>query len=95
MYKAYPRYLTDEKLAEVAADPNCSNSKECLEVLAGRAERAEAERIRRERVCAELRDNPFDPRNEVSADARQIVKHLWIIFVALPFVLGILFVILK
>jgi len=51
----------------------------------------------------------FDPRTEVSADAihiaqsaRQaaakasgrIVKHLWIIFVLLPVVLGILFAIL-
>lgn len=42
---------------------------------------------------------PFDPRTDVSADARhvagRIVKHLWIIFVALPFVLAMLFVILK
>jgi hypothetical protein len=33
----------------------------------------------------------FDPRSEVSADARYIVKHLWIIFVLLPVVLVILF----
>jgi len=42
---------------------------------------------------------PFDPRNEVSADAEyvsgRIVKHLWIIFVLLPVVLGILFAILR
>jgi hypothetical protein len=46
-----------------------------------------------------LQDNPFDPRTEVSADARHIagsiVKHLWIIFVVLPFVLAILYAILK
>ena len=46
----------------------------------------------------ELR-SPFDPRNEVSADAEyvsgRIVKHLWIIFVLLPVVLGILFAILR
>ena len=45
----------------------------------------------------ELSDNPFDPRTEVSADAMhiasQIVKHLWIIFVFLPFVIGLLWVI--
>jgi hypothetical protein len=35
--------------------------------------------------------NPFDSRSEVSADARHIVKHLWIIFVLLPVVLSILF----
>ena len=42
--------------------------------------------------------NPFDPRTEISADAQhiagRIVKHLWIIFVLLPVVLGILFTIL-
>jgi hypothetical protein len=42
---------------------------------------------------------PFDPRLEVSEDARyisgRIVKHLWIIFVLLPVVLAILFAILK
>jgi hypothetical protein len=36
---------------------------------------------------------------DISADARyisgRIVKHLWIIFVALPFVLAVLFVILR
>jgi len=41
---------------------------------------------------------PFDPRTDVSADAkyvaRRVVKHLWIIFVALPFVLTLLFLIL-
>ena len=37
----------------------------------------------------------FKPRTEVSADARHIVKHLWIIFVVLPFVLAILYEILK
>ncbi len=60
-----------------------------------RAEVANAERTRREKARAELQDNPFDPRTEVSADARRVIKHLWIIFVAFPLVLGILFVILK
>lgn len=104
MYKATTLdLLDDDRLAENAADPNCSNSKECLELLAKRraerANRAEKEQVRRENVRAELQKNPFDPRNEVSADARyiagRIVKNLWIIFVALPFVLGILIVILK
>jgi hypothetical protein len=39
-----------------------------------------------------LQDNPFDPRTEVSADAihiaSRIVKHLWIIFVLLPFAIA-------
>ena len=53
---------------------------------------------------------PFDTRTEISADAchiakcaredsreaaERIVKHLWIIFVLLPIVLGVLFAILK
>jgi hypothetical protein len=46
----------------------------------------------------ELHENPFDPRTEVSADARHIankvVTHLWILFVALPIVLAILYSIL-
>jgi hypothetical protein len=45
-----------------------------------------------------LEDNPFDPRTEVSADAMhiasRIVKHLWIIFVLLPFVAALLWAIL-
>ncbi len=36
----------------------------------------------------------FDPRAEVSADSGHIVKHLWIIFVLLPVVLGIVAAIL-
>ena len=57
-----------------------------------------------------VEDHPFDPRIDISADAyhiakcardvareasRRIVKHMWIIFVLLPVVLGILFAILK
>ena len=42
---------------------------------------------------------PFDPRKEVSADAKhitgRIVTHLWIIFVLLPMVLAILYFLLK
>lgn len=37
----------------------------------------------------------FNPRTEVSADARHIVKHLWIVLAVLPFVLTILYEILK
>jgi hypothetical protein len=105
---------SDEALITSANDPNCKNQQECLEALARRkalnerleerrAVRAEEERIRRETVRAELQDNPFDPRHEVSADAEHIAKavggrivmHMWIIFVALPFVLGLLYAILK
>src|SRR5581483_7755177 len=41
----------------------------------------------------------FDPRKEVSADARyiarRIVTHLWIIFVLLPFILRLLWQVLR
>jgi hypothetical protein len=41
-----------------------------------------------------IRNNPFDPRTEVSADAKytasRIIKHLWLIFVLLPFVAALL-----
>jgi hypothetical protein len=100
MYKPSPLgTLSEERLAAIAADPDCSNAKECLEEIAKRqserALRAEAEQLRRVSVRSELQEHPFDPRNEVSADARHVVKHLWIIFVALPFVLALLYVILR
>lgn len=31
-----------------------------------------------------LSNNPFNPRSEVSADARHIVRHIWIVAVFLP-----------
>jgi hypothetical protein len=105
---------TDDELAKSAEDTNCKNQQECLETLASRkaqreeqeereAARVAQEKIRRETVRAELQDNPFDPRREISADAEHIAKvvsgrivtHLWIIFVALPFMLGLLYAILK
>ena len=48
-----------------------------------------------EKLPRESIDKGFDLRSEVSADARYIVKHLWIIFVLLPVVLGFVFFILK
>jgi hypothetical protein len=39
-------------------------------------------------------DNPFNPRTEISADAKhiasRIVTHLWILFVLLPLFVGLL-----
>jgi len=58
----------------------------------------EAEAQRRSGVRQELEDNPFNPRTEISADAihiaSRIVKHLWIVFVLLPFVIALLLVVL-
>ena len=95
---AEPQLMSEESLEKCASDPNCRNAEECLRMLekrrpskgldALRKELAETERIRRQAVRTELQENPFDPRQEVSADAHhvanQIVMHLWIIFVVLP-----------
>jgi hypothetical protein len=45
----------------------------------------------------ELQAKPFDPRTEVSADAYiagRIVTHLWLLFVLLPFIIGVLLVLI-
>lgn len=83
-------------LLQWAADSNCNQQALCADLLA----RADAEAKRRADMSREeIENNPFNPRAEVSADARHIadhiVKHLWIIFVLLPVMLGILFAILK
>jgi hypothetical protein len=50
-----------------------------------------------QRPTSQWQDNSFNPRTEVSADAKyiasRIVKHLWIIFVILPFVAAVLLMI--
>jgi hypothetical protein len=57
----------------------------------------EESRKRKQEAAADIQVVSLSNRtmNEVSADARYIVKHLWIIMVVLPFVLAILFAILK
>jgi hypothetical protein len=79
----------DLQLESYIVDQRCNQRFACETALAKR--RAEK--------AADLEANPFNPRTEVSADARhvadRIVKHLWIIFVVLPFVLAILYEILK
>ena len=87
---------SDAQLEKWAMDPDCINKNDCATYLANRhAQRASVQAKKRE----ELQDNPFDPRTEVSADAKhigsRIVTHLWIIFVLLPFVLGVLWALMK
>jgi hypothetical protein len=92
-------YQSNEQLEQWAADPNCIEAAECAAFLAKRKEIQAAEsaalQARRALKRKELEDNPFDPRTEVSADAKHIankvVTHLWILFVALPVVLAILY----
>jgi hypothetical protein len=100
---------TNEQLDAWANDPNCKERGNAADELSDRQKRGEAQDIfRRNREeaekkaqlanatrRAELLEHPFDARTEVSAGARHIVKHLWIIFVLLPVVLGILFALLR
>ena len=62
--------------------------------LEAEAERQQEEAGRLSERRAALKQNPFDPRTEISADARhissRIVTHLWIIFVLLPIVTVVL-----
>ena len=92
-------FQSNEKLEQWAGDPNCIEQEACAAFLAKRksvqaAELAEAE-AERALKRKEMEDNPFDPRSEVSADAKhianKIVTHLWILFVALPLMLAILY----
>lgn len=82
---------SDEALEGWANDPNCIENELCAQLLSGR-------RLAHQRKLEErrqrLEDNPFDPRTEVSMDARRIVAHLWIIFVLLPIVIYVLFLIM-
>ena len=96
-------WSSDEELEKWATDPDCIEKDQCAAFLAerrGRQAKLRAERDEfRARKRAELQDNPFDPRTEVSADAEhiasRIVKHLWMIFVLLPIVLGVLWALMK
>lgn len=113
--KRFPvlKAASDEQLEKWSNDPNCkedymarnelmyrrrsqdeqaAHSKD-LAARHGRLHLVRAERRK------ELEDYPFDPRTEVSADAKhiagRIVTNLRVIFVLLLIVLGILWAILK
>jgi hypothetical protein len=96
-------YASIEQLRKWADDPNCIEREECAQILndkiAAEENRYKETQQRLEVKRSELLQDPFDPRTEISADARhiagRIVKHLWIIFVLLPVVLGILYAVLK
>ena len=88
-------YATDAELEKWGADPNCYEMDACARVI---ADRLIKRRIDGAAKREELRVNPFDPRTEISADAKQIagriVSHLWILFVLLPLVAGALWTLL-
>jgi hypothetical protein len=77
--------IPDETLRKFSSDATCNQIFACQRALAERPLRKESD----------PQGNPFNPRLDVSADARHIVKHLWMIFVLLPVVLGIVLAILK
>jgi hypothetical protein len=99
------RQATGLELSKWAHDANCFETKEAAQELAERiAKRKMSEADRQAAIAADqqrpferperIRNNPFDPRTEVSADAKytasRIIKHLWLIFVLLPFVAALL-----
>jgi hypothetical protein len=94
---------SDEDIEKWAVDPNCIEREQCAAFLVERRaleEKRQAQEVEaRATKRAELQDNPFDPRSEVSADAKhvagRIVTHLWIIFVLLPVVLAVLWSLMK
>jgi len=98
--KASEEYLRDtpiEQLRKWAADPNCIEREKVAVFLIQEEEREQRSReLRSERLLKRCRDqeaNPCDRRTEVSADARHIVKNIWIIFVILPICLYVLFLV--
>jgi hypothetical protein len=111
---------SDEQLGKWASDPYCNQKSLCAAALAKEdilslLATSQAHGPKNDQALgmsdptltnAQLAQMLFDPRHDVSADARhiaaavesngrRIVKNLWIIFVALPFVLGVLIVLLK
>lgn len=96
-------YASFEQLQRWANDPNCIERAQCAIVLKEKIAAAEARRSEHEQRLLQRRtqllDNPFDPRTEISADARhiatKIVTHLWFLLVGLPIILGLLWQALK
>lgn len=97
--------VSDEELEKWSTDTNCIEMEACAKALAKRVTAREAREVARQAALVvetqrllerrkELAENPFDPRTEVSADAEyiasRIVKHLWILFVLLPFVVFVM-----
>jgi hypothetical protein len=91
------KWATIEQLERWAADPDCIEREMCAALLAKRKQNATG--LNETPAPPTTQVTPFDPRTEVSADARhiagKIVMHLWILFVALPLALAILYSILK
>jgi len=92
-----PGYLSDEQLEELSRDETHPSAVAIAEEVKRRATLKSAQAVP---------NRPFDPRNEVSADARyiadQVAKEgraivitLWIVLVGIPVLLGVLYALLK
>jgi hypothetical protein len=88
------RSASDQVLEKWAVDPQCNEKESCKKELI----RRQQELVQQD-LPAKESDRPFDPRTEVSADARHIanrvVANLWIIFVLMPSALGLLWLAVK
>jgi hypothetical protein len=98
-----------EELEKWASDPNCDEAEICAGLLTERQDERETLKAKRETVRAaesqrlserkmELETIPFDPRTEVSADAKhiasRIITHLWILFILVPIIIAVLLAVL-
>jgi hypothetical protein len=106
------RWLSEASIEELdkwASDPNCDEMEICANLLIERggerdkvmakleaARVAESQRLSERRK--ELETTPFDPRTEVSADAKhiasRIITHLWILFILVPVIIAVLLAVL-
>ncbi|HXS93199.1 MAG TPA: hypothetical protein VN736_01270 [Candidatus Limnocylindrales bacterium] len=81
-------YAAPDTLKDWSEDPFCQNREDCQKEIQRRLDRdREATETRAAALSArkvELEANPFDPRTEVSADAKRIVFHLYVIFLVIP-----------
>jgi hypothetical protein len=94
------RVAGESDLEKWASDPNCNQQKECLAELYSRRGRAITDQIPDQKLQIEkdrdwLLAHPFDPRNEVSADAKRIIRHLWILLFVIPLVAGLILVVIR
>ena len=85
------RQASRQELEKWANDPRCFEMELCAQEIATRdASSEKREAGRPPTPLKEPEGRPFDPRTDISADARhiagRIVKHLWIIFILLPVV---------
>jgi|GEM_PF-4157279 len=99
---------SDEQLTQWANDPNCKQRDSAEQELADRRKRHgikeansknleaqdERRRLARNARRDELLEYPFDPRGEVSADTKYLVRNLWLIFVLCPIAIVLLYAIL-